>query len=184
MHLAGAGRHRLPGPPGYKPANHTPRAFEVQALSHYEQQPHPTMFCPTGMAVGPVYLSSSTSQPPHQSKYASPREALSDNTCPNHPTEPMRIAEASLTTPTSSPDGKLERVEGDKMMTQTNLLVLPSSNPSYQMAYFLKTTGPSPEPPSKANKTGRVSSMPRNAFRLFRSKDRKQSKQQTLNKHE
>lgn len=52
----------------------------------------------------------------------------------------------------------------DEMMTQTNLLVLPPSNPSYQMAYFLKTTGPSGEPAPKS-KHKRISS----AMRLFRS---------------
>jgi len=58
----------------------------------------------------------------------------------------------------------------DKMMTQTNLLVLPPSNPSYQMAYFLKTTGPVEEAP-KATRHRRISS----AMRLFRTNNRRPS---------
>lgn len=52
----------------------------------------------------------------------------------------------------------------DKMMTQTNLLILPPSNPSYQMAYFLKTTGPMGERAIKPGKGKRLSS----AMRLFK----------------
>lgn len=69
----------------------------------------------------------------------------------------------------------------DTMMTQTNLLVLPPSNPSYQMAYFLKTTGPVGEPPAKPTKGKRITS----AMRLFksghkRSSDRLTAAQQRL----
>jgi hypothetical protein len=59
----------------------------------------------------------------------------------------------------------------DKMMTQTNLLVLPPSNPSYQMAYFLKTTGPVKDPPARAPKSRRMSS----AMRIFKGSSRRPS---------
>lgn len=63
----------------------------------------------------------------------------------------------------------------DRMMTQTNLLVLPPSNPSYQMAHFLKTTGPVKDPSPKEAKPKRMSS----AMRLFKNNSRRPSDSMT-----
>lgn len=82
------------------------------------------------------------------------------------------------TRPSSSEIGPGEESRNpfvDEMMTQTNLLVLPPSNPSYQMAYFLKTTGPVKDPPPKQTKPKRISS----AMRIFKNSSRRPSNSTT-----
>jgi len=58
----------------------------------------------------------------------------------------------------------------EKLMTRTALLALPTNNPSYEMAKFLRCTGPAfDEPPAKPK---RVSSVPSTALRFFKAKNR------------
>lgn len=172
MHPPGAPHRR----PAHQFSNHTPRPFEVQG--HSTQRPLPVMFGTTGMVVSPGPV-------PHAAQDVS-REPTCDST-----TSEDSIVLGSLMSSqqkTQSQDESRTTSSGlsvastqahsrepflDKMMTQTNLLVLPPSNPSYQMAYFLKTTGPVAE--EKPGKGKRLSS----AMRLFRSSTRRPSESLT-----
>ena len=158
-------------------SNHTPRAFEVRAARRH--QADSIMFGPTGMAVGPFITPTvGTTYAPRRTKSTSKPNTDSHTKSIDTAAERVRsdsvVAPAPLEIP-RSPD--IPTTEPDnKMMTQTNLLVLPSSNPSYQMAYFLKTTGPLAENQAQEIKAKRVSSMPKSALRMFKSKDRRSSK--------
>lgn len=130
------------------------------------------MFGPTGLAV-PVMLPPATSAGPEKPDLsASDRSGMGGSaSCASSRAE---VKSQDDSRPTSyefvlGEDSKNPFV--DKMMTQTNLLVLPPSNPSYQMAYFLKTTGPVKEPPKKDAKTKRISS----AMRIFKNSNRRPS---------
>lgn len=125
------------------------------------------MFGPTGMAV-PAMLSapSSANNKSHASDRSSTIGSISDAS------SRADVKSQDTSRPASSDiavdqDGRNPFV--DRMMTQTNLLVLPPSNPSYQMAYFLKTTGPAKEPPVKGAKSKSISS----AMRIFKPSSRR-----------
>lgn len=188
MHASGTPRRKG----AHRFSNHTPRPHEVQDPGH--SRPFSAMFGPTGMAVGPVLVpltAPTISETPIPAKAQSRRPA--DDTSSSdkqliHRGSLMALSQREDAITTSSQQESASRLLSsglavaqqqacsheepflDKMMTQTNLLVLPPSNPSYQMAYFLKTTGPSPEPLHKP-RGKRISS----AMRLFRSNNRRHS---------
>ncbi|TIA39199.1 hypothetical protein D6C78_03452 [Aureobasidium pullulans] len=157
-------------------ANHTPRAFEFQKTGKLHQTS--AMFGPTGMAV-PVMLPAG---PAPSAKPAKPDVSASERSSTggsvSYASSRADVRSQDESRPTSS-----ELVAGedsrnpfvDRMMTQTNLLVLPPSNPSYQMAYFLKTTGPVKEPPVKGARSKRISS----AMRIFKGSSRRPSESLT-----
>ncbi|KAK6001061.1 hypothetical protein QM012_003144 [Aureobasidium pullulans] len=165
MHLSAVSRRR-PVPPF---ANHTPRAFEFQKVGKLHQSS--AMFGPTGMAV-PVML------PASSVKSANLDESVSGGSSTgNGVRSASSRADVKSQDEASPSSSEIDPVEGsrnpfvDRMMTQTNLLVLPPSNPSYQMAYFLKTTGPATDPPPKEVKSKRVSS----AMRIFKNSSKRPS---------
>ncbi|TIA86239.1 hypothetical protein D6C76_00461 [Aureobasidium pullulans] len=172
MHISAIPRRR-PVPPF---ANHTPRAFEFQKTGKLHQTS--AMFGPTGMAV-PVMLPAG---PAPSAKPAKPDVSASERSSTggsvSYASSRADVKSQDESRPTSS-----ELVAGedsrnpfvDRMMTQTNLLVLPPSNPSYQMAYFLKTTGPVKEPPVKGARSKRISS----AMRIFKGSSRRPSESLT-----
>jgi hypothetical protein len=165
MHRSAAAPRRRPVAPF---TNHTPRAHEFQKTGSPRQCP--AMFGPTGMVVPmmlPPATSSSNSAPPKvpasekSSTGGSAASYASSQAEVKSQEDDSRQTSSELTV--SEGDGKSPFV--DKMMTQTNLLVLPPSNPSYQMAYFLKTTGPVKEPTVKSARSKRISS----AMRMFKN---------------
>ncbi|KAG9693201.1 hypothetical protein KCU69_g9192, partial [Aureobasidium melanogenum] len=165
MHLSAISRRR-PVPPF---ANHTPRAFEFQEVGHLHQSS--AMFGPTGMAI-PVMLPASSAKPANPDVSASERSSMGDGV--SYASSRADVKSQGETRPSSSEVGPGEESRNpfvDRMMTQTNLLVLPSSNPSFQMAYFLKTTGPVKDPPTKEAKPRRISS----AMRIFKNSSRRPS---------
>ncbi|CAD0098913.1 unnamed protein product [Aureobasidium mustum] len=169
MHLSAISRRR-PVPPF---ANHTPRAFEFQKVGNLHQSS--AMFGPTGMAV-PVMLPASSAKPLNPDVPASEGSSTGDGV--SYASSRADVKSQDTTRPSSSeigPDEESRNPFVDRMMTQTNLLVLPPSNPSYQMAYFLKTTGPVKEPPPKEAKSKRISS----AMRIFKSSSRHPSNSTT-----
>ena len=64
--------------------------------------------------------------------------------------------------------------QDDETMTQASLLHIPSENPSHELAFFLRTTGPTAphRRPSKIEDSPRPTRGPRNAFRFLRAKQR------------
>ncbi|PNS14780.1 hypothetical protein CAC42_2009 [Sphaceloma murrayae] len=131
-------------------------------------------FGPTGMAVDPVIL------PAPASKHTHPASKRRSDPFSDHSSEQASLwsgsgdpfidelqAKRRLTT-ISADDEDLVR----DMNTSTSLLVLPAKNPSYQLAYFLKTTGPPLPPPEKAKRHQRTTSMPKGFWR-FKTKDKR-----------
>jgi len=64
--------------------------------------------------------------------------------------------------------------DDNKMITATSLLTLPASNASHDLAFFLRTTGPTAphRRPSKIGQPTRLVATPKHAFRLFKRKYR------------
>lgn len=158
MHLPASPRRRLVPPF----ANHTPRPFELQKNTTC---PTSAMFGPTGMALGSVLIQQPSQPQTKALDNIDNTSGCSTGDSANHDTSTssQRVDshndDASRPTSPKLSTGNRERnAYIDEMMTQTNLLVLPPSNPSYQMAYFLKTTGPSKEPMRKTSKPNRISS--------------------------
>lgn len=169
MHLSAIPRRR-PVPPFI---NHTPKAYEFHKAGKLHQSS--AMFGPTGMVV-PVMLPAPSAKPVKPDVPESERSSTGDSV--SHASSQADAQSSGGTRPTSSEVDHNEEARSpfvDKMMTQTNLLVLPPSNPSYQMAYFLKTTGPVKEPPVRAPKSKRISS----AMRIFKNSSRRPSESTT-----
>jgi hypothetical protein len=169
MHLSAIPRRR-PVPPF---ANHTPKAFEFQRAGKSFQSS--AMFGPTGMVV-PVMLPAPTVKPANTDVLQSERGSTGDSV--SYASSQADVKSYGEARPVSSGADSSEEIRSpfvDKMMTQTNLLVLPPSNPSYQMAYFLKTTGPVKEPPVKETRSKRISS----AMRIFKNTSRRPSEPTT-----
>jgi hypothetical protein len=170
MHLSAIPRRR-PVPPF---ANHTPKAFEFQKAGKLHQSS--AMFGPTGMAV-PVMLPAPSAKPANTDVLESGRSSTGDSV--SYASSRADIKSHGETRPLSSEVKLSEENRSpfvDKMMTQTNLLVLPPSNPSYQMAYFFKTTGPVKQPPVKEPRSRRISS----AMRIFKNSSRRPSESTTV----
>lgn len=165
----------LPGVPCRRPThlftNHTLRLYEVQD-SETLRSPPPAMFGPTGMLVGPDLV-------PRVAQTKSEAPACKSSLVEDRPCQASVDSEkCAQSQDESSPTSSELSAQAaprvpflDDMMTQTNMLVLPPSNPSYQMAYFLKTTGPVAELPSKPARGKRISL----AMRLFKSSNRRPS---------
>ncbi|KAI5246769.1 hypothetical protein E4T42_06195 [Aureobasidium subglaciale] len=169
MHLSAIPRRR-PVPPFI---NHTPRAFGLQKLGQSHQ--FSVMFGPTGMAV-PVLLPALPAKPARPDVAASGRSSTGGSLSYASSQADVKIQKDAL--PASSETASAEDNRSpfvDRMMTQTNLLVLPPSNPSYQMAYFLKTTGPVKEPLAKKARSKRISS----AMRIFKTSNNRPSESLT-----
>jgi hypothetical protein len=169
MHLSAIPRRR-PVPPF---ANHTPKAFEFQKVGKSLESS--TMFGPTGMVV-PVMLPAPTAKPVNTDVLQCERSSTGDSV--SYASSRADVKSYGDARPMSSDVNTSEEIRSpfvDKMMTQTNLLVLPPSNPSYQMAYFLKTTGPVKDPPVRKTGSKRISS----AMRIFKSTSRRPSESTT-----
>lgn len=64
----------------------------------------------------------------------------------------------------------LARTKRKKMMTQSSLLSLPKNNASHDLAFFLRTTGPTASIRKESQTLpGRAASASRNAFRFLRA---------------
>lgn len=156
MHLPASPRRRV-APPF---ANHTPRPFEL----HQSPPQHTSaMFGPTGMALGPVLIQHppqplSTSHESNNSVSSTSDSAQQDGSTSSRRDGSQNERVSCPTSPETSASPRESNAFIDDMMTQTNLLVLPQSNPSYQMAYFLKTTGPSEEPSRRSARPNMISS--------------------------
>ena len=65
--------------------------------------------------------------------------------------------------------------ENSTMMTQNSLLVLPKANPSHDLAFFLRTTGPTAphRRPTKIDSARRTASRPKNAARFLKTRQKR-----------
>lgn len=165
MHLSGVPRRRSVAPF----SNHTPRPFEVQGSG--AARPSSKMFGPAGITADPASVRTpaqqvSSAQTASVTSSSAPSSGRWSDLIDVHKDTAAALRDGS---PPSDLSGSPIHAPGqepflDKMMTQTNLLILPPSNPSYQMAYFLKTTGPVEGKATKPMKPKRISS----AMRLFK----------------
>lgn len=175
MHLSATRRCR----PVPSFTNHTPRLFEVPGAEEDEPlQSPPAMFGPMGMAVGSVVLPSATEPSPTSHPLSSVSKANETNhtnnsSHKNSSVDASHIANAHEILRTDSITVSVSEstaaVTNDNMMTGTNLLVLPRANPSYDMAFFLKTTGPAqPRSPNKGGSPKRMASVPKSPLRFLK----------------
>lgn len=158
----------------------TQRDFELQ--STLTSQVCHSMFGPTGMAVGPFVMPTSVVPGPDhkihdlQSKRAEKAQALADSD--NSMKDPALTAHAQEHFSPTSLQLSDEQIPTDGAMTHIDLRILPPSNASYQMAYFLKTTGPPADSSTKSEKPKRKPSTPRGPFSFFKSKEKRAAKPQ------
>lgn len=166
--------------------NHTPR-FEITALN--PSQPGPEMLGQTAMAIGagPLYTNAIMGQGPSAIERENARKAnstiLRQDTITIEKTARIEEPE-SLSRPDSfsmhfdCTDQEPYCPQSDsKMLTQSSLLGIPRDNASYDLADFLKITGPSAphRRRSKADRPRHVSLKPKNALRFLRPKHKKSS---------
>jgi len=166
MHSA-AGRRPRPVPPL---TNHTPRRFEVRQAANLQLSQ--TLFASTQSTWCPIALAPVTEDPQtiehdlfiggtNCGGQGNPTYDQHDNS-----EEPPIMPETFRLSPILSEDF---RDDSDKMMTRTNLLVLPPTNPSYHMSYFLRTTGPMADEPDKSISSKKA---PSGRLRLFRGRNK------------
>ncbi|KAK5131736.1 hypothetical protein LTR08_000625 [Meristemomyces frigidus] len=173
MQLSG-GYRRHPAPAF---VDHTPKEFEITPFS---PPPTPEMFGPTGMAVGagPLYTNAVMGQVPSAVERENFRKASStilreDSILveeePGEGSQPdwwSLHCDDTTSAPYSSD-------KDERMMTQTSLLNLPRDNASHDLAFFLRTTGPTaphrrPSKPSKIDQPRRAVAAPKNALRFLK----------------
>ncbi|PSK33482.1 RNA-binding protein rsd1 [Elsinoe australis] len=129
-------------------------------------------FGPTGMAVDPVILPAPASKHTHaaskrRSDPFSDRSSIQASYLSGSTTLPC-LSELEPYKPLTPPlPPSSEEVIASIMNTSTSLPLLHKKMESYQLANFLKTTGPGPE---RSKKHQRTTSMPN--FRLFKGKDK------------
>lgn len=146
-------------------------------LSHFG----PEMLGPTTMAIGagPLYTNAVMGQAPSATERENARKASSTilrRDC-------IHIEESeNFSRPESwsmhfdcTNQAPYSTKEDDEMMTQTSLLHLPPENPSHDLAFFLRTTGPTAphRRPSKLERPQRAASGPKNAFRFPKIRQRR-----------
>lgn len=157
-------------------SDHTPRKFEVAAASRAnsmdtrpESKLGPGMLTP--VAEDPYLQDSSILYIQDSSPLAVSHRADRNirRYCPddNRSIQEDLIPEALRLSPILFDD----ELHNDKLSTQTDLLRLPRNNPSFNVSYFLRTTGPDlPMPVPKPKKTKRNSTMPKGTFGMFKTK--------------
>ncbi|KAL1311229.1 hypothetical protein AAFC00_001419 [Neodothiora populina] len=166
MHASGAPRRRT----DHRFSNHTPRQHEVQQNPARSGRSS-AMLNPTGMTVSPNAVPS-IANPIREHPVAEEvgpgklkrghTGSLQGRDVKPAPKQDVQPTLHDIPAEVSSQGPFL-----DEMMTQTNLLVLPPSNPSYKMAVFLKSTGPL-EATSKRSRGKKIVS----AMRFFKSNSR------------
>jgi len=150
--------------------NRTPRDFDITALG---PPPSPnTMLGPTGMALAPVIMG----QLP--SAVAVETESVRKPSTTILREDSILIEAEGVSRPDSwsmhydrtDQAPYAESTDDNKMMTSTNLLHIPRDNPSHDLAFFLRTTGPlAPHrKPSKVEHPRRAVTAPQKALRFFR----------------
>jgi len=150
-------------------SNHTPRQFEVDIAkrtnsmdTRSEPKFGPVMLTPVAEDQSSIYDMS----PPPESHNA---DRNIRRYCPNddHSIQQDLVPEALRLSPILFDD----ELHNDKLSTRTDLLRLPRSNPSFNVSYFLRTTGPDiPVQIPKLNKAKRTSPMPMAKFGMFKTK--------------
>lgn len=141
------------------------------------------MFGPTGMALGPFVLPSSVAPEldgTYHDSESKPANAAQDSGDFLRP----RVEALEQFSPTLL-EVPADPPHVDKAMKQADLHILPPSNASYQMAYFLQTTGPPSEAEAKDEKPQRVHSKPKtSSFRYLKSRAKQASQLSTDGGHE
>lgn len=171
-----SGLHRRHPVPTF--INHIPKEFEITPLSPSQS---PEMFGPTGIAVaaGPLYTNAIMGQAPS----AVERENIRKASSTIFREDSILVEEESIDV--SRPDSfsihcdytdqaPYSTDRDDEMMTSTSHLRLPKDNASHDLAFFLRTTGPSAphRRPSKIDHPKRAVAVPKNAFKFFRRQKR------------
>jgi len=155
--------------------DHTPRHFDITVLSPSHP---PEMFGPAGMA-----LPSVMGQLPSATEVESVRKPSTTSTTIVREYS-IHVEEEGVSRPDSwsmhydSTDQAPYAVpEDDKMMTSTNILHVPKENPSHDLAFFLRTTGPTAphRRPSKVEHQRRAIVAPQRALRFLRIGQRRLS---------
>jgi hypothetical protein len=196
-----SGLHRRQPAPTF--VNHTPKTFEITAPGSPSQSPE--MFGPAGMAVGagPFYTNAIMGQAPSATTAAFDerdsvrkasgtiiREDFSIRIEEEYPRRQQQQLDSGIEL--SSPDSwslnfaytdqapycSSDSRDGDtKMMTQQSLPRLPRENKSYDLAYFLRTTGPTAphRRPSKVGHPRRSVAAPKKALRFLKLGQRRPS---------
>lgn len=159
MQLSGVPR-RNPGPSF---ANHTPRAWEITAMNPSQFPTSSDVFGPTVRTVGSatimgqgssrterdnirddsstIFRQDSIQQTEEGSQYTLPLFDTDDaSTNHYHCTSQAHYTNSNTSTDTRLAHGIAN--DNDKMMTQTSLSRLPRENASHDLAFFLRTTGP------------------------------------------
>lgn len=167
-----SGLHRRHPAPTF--INHTPKEFESTPLSPSQS---PEMFGPTGIAVGagPLYTNAIMGQAPSAIERENLRKASStilreDSILIEE--EPGEVSRPDSWSMHYSCSNQAPYVSGkdDNMLTQTSFLTLPRDNASHDLAFFLKTTGPTAphRRPSKIEHPRRAVVTPKNALRFLK----------------
>ncbi|KAF2227185.1 hypothetical protein BDZ85DRAFT_314794 [Elsinoe ampelina] len=139
------------------------------------------LFGPTGMAVDPIILPAAPSKHTHAApkRRSDPFSDHSSIQASNlgEKTELESIEEKHVTSSTSNNQTETAKKLDfkaaehiDDMNTEASLWVMPARCDSYQLAQFLRTTGPEDTLPDKSKKHKRSTTVPR-SFRLFGAKD-------------
>ncbi|KAG8629060.1 hypothetical protein KVT40_002925 [Elsinoe batatas] len=139
------------------------------------------LFGPTGMAVDPIILPAAPSKHTHAAskRRSDPFSDHSSIQASNlgEKTELESIDEQHVTSSTSNYETETAKrldfrpaEDVDDMNTESKLWIMPARCDSYQLAQFLRTTGPGDTLPDKSRKHKRSTTVPR-SFRLFRGKD-------------
>lgn len=175
MHLSGL--HRRHPAPSF--VDHTPREFEITSLSPSQS---PEMFASASMAVGagPLFTNAIMGQTPS----AAEREELRKASSTILREDSIRIEEepADFSRPDSwsmhcvyTNQAPYSMCKDDDMMTATSHLHLPKENPSADLAFFLRTTGPAAphRRPSKIEHPRKAVAAPKKALSLLRIRQRR-----------
>lgn len=157
--------------------NDTPR-FEITTLE--PSQFNSEMVGPTSMAfgAGPLYTRAMMGQAPSAIERENARKASStilreDTICVEESDNLSRPDSWSMHYDCTDQAPYSPNVD-DSMMTQASLLHLPKENASHDLAFFLRTTGPTAphRRPSKIENPRRNAHTPKNALRFLRSKQK------------
>lgn len=143
--------------PGPTFTNHTPRAWEITAVDPSQFPISSDVFGPTGMNVGSASI---MGQSPSRTQRDDTRdvsstifrqdsiqqtEEESHYISPSFRTDSIHYTHTSQAPNNGSIEARFAHdtaIDNDKMMTQTSLSRLPRENASHDLAFFLRTTGP------------------------------------------
>lgn len=165
------------GPHAVAPfSNHTPRLFEVQAA--HKSITGPTMTNPDETATeSGIHCLSAQHHPAIARKDLSTFHVvqLEDEKCYLRPSENCTSLFSLPANSLQQSPIPLDKDSDDEKMTHTNLFALPPSNPSYQMSYFLRTTGPAENVHANPGQSKRSVHISRTALRFFGFKEKTSS---------